>query len=217
VFGPFILVSLAVGFSSHAKGTYVAGFLGGAFLIAALLLRADPPAYIANWGQGDVGEDQSAKVLSELKAEGWCVVDDVQRDGRGNWDHVLVGPPGVFLIESKNLTGIVRIERGEPWWRGKHDPESDRPLRDIKPRVLAAAADLHERLERATGHSLWVNAVVVFWNPVEAGSDLERGVVETPSVAYAHGSKIVDWLRAQPAKLDPASQRDFAASISGVA
>ncbi|MBA2474991.1 MAG: NERD domain-containing protein [Actinobacteria bacterium] len=39
-------------------------------------------------------------------AQAQAAIHDLDRP-RGNWDHVLVGPPGVFLLDSKSLSGTV--------------------------------------------------------------------------------------------------------------
>jgi Nuclease-related domain len=39
-------------------------------------------------------------ILDALRAEGWRVVHDLDT-GRGSIDHVVIGPGGVFVIESK--------------------------------------------------------------------------------------------------------------------
>ena len=50
----------------------------------------------------------TAKALRGLEDEGWIVMHDLPA-GRGNIDHILVGPGGVFLLDSKRLDGSV------PW------------------------------------------------------------------------------------------------------
>jgi hypothetical protein len=57
-----------------------------------------PRPYVQTWGDGDAGERRTHKVLAQL---GWELIEDVD-NGRGNYDHILVGPSGVFLLDSKN-------------------------------------------------------------------------------------------------------------------
>ena len=33
----------------------------------------------------------------------WLVVHDVARSDGTNFDHIVVGPPGVFVLDSKNI------------------------------------------------------------------------------------------------------------------
>lgn len=53
---------------------------------------------------GAEGERSAARDLEELKASGWHVFHDVtpRRDAAWNIDHVLIGPGGVYAIETKN-------------------------------------------------------------------------------------------------------------------
>ncbi|NUT71510.1 nuclease-related domain-containing protein [Pseudarthrobacter sp. C4D7] len=69
------------------------------------------------WDAGAVGERIVADKLSELVPRGWYVLHDVHWPGRpkANLDHVLVGPGGVVVVDSKNWTGEVRIASGVLW------------------------------------------------------------------------------------------------------
>ena len=65
-----------------------------------------------SWERGADGEEATARVLAELPTESWTVFHDIRWPGRryANVDHVAVGPPGVFMIDSKNWTGPVTIK-----------------------------------------------------------------------------------------------------------
>ncbi len=67
--------------------------------------------------RGATGEEQVGELLDEFAAEhGWRVIHDASL-GRGNVDHILIGAPGVFTIETKSHPGPVRVARvhGETW------------------------------------------------------------------------------------------------------
>lgn len=70
-----------------------------------------------SWDAGAVGERVVADKLSELVPRGWYVLHDVHWPGRpkANLDHVLVGPGGVVVVDSKNWTGEVRVASGVLW------------------------------------------------------------------------------------------------------
>lgn len=72
----------------------------------------------SNWVQGAEGEEVVGKALEELRAEGWCVIHDVSF-GRGNIDHIVVGPGGIFTIETKSRGGKVWPDRLEPKMLGQ--------------------------------------------------------------------------------------------------
>ncbi|HEY1155893.1 MAG TPA: nuclease-related domain-containing protein [Arthrobacter sp.] len=70
-----------------------------------------------SWDAGAVGERVVADKLRELVPRGWYVLHDVHWPGRpkANLDHVLVGPGGVVVVDSKNWTGEVRVASGVLW------------------------------------------------------------------------------------------------------
>ena len=65
------------------------------------------------WETGAEGERLTAQALADLPA-GWVVLHDVHWPGRplANLDHVVVGPGGVVVIDSKNWTGKVEVRDG---------------------------------------------------------------------------------------------------------
>jgi hypothetical protein len=68
--------------------------------------------------KGAAGERSVAHTLSELPDE-YRVVNDVQTPA-GNLDHVVIGPTGVFVIETKNWRGTIDSDgKGELTWNGK--------------------------------------------------------------------------------------------------
>lgn len=57
--------------------------------------------------RGAAGEEYVGALLESLRGDGWRVIHDASF-GRGNIDHILVGPAGVFTIETKSHPGPVR-------------------------------------------------------------------------------------------------------------
>ncbi len=66
------------------------------------------------WQRGADGERATAAALDALPRQYWTVLHDVAWPGRprANIDHVAVGPPGVFVIDSKNWSGAVTLGSG---------------------------------------------------------------------------------------------------------
>ena len=66
------------------------------------------------WERGAEGEEATAEALAQLPGGSWTVFHDVKWPGRryANVDHIVVGPPGVFVIDSKNWSGDVSITDG---------------------------------------------------------------------------------------------------------
>lgn len=64
--------------------------------------------------KGAAGEEETALALGELPAEDWAVFHDVRWPDRklANIDHVVVGPPGVFVVDTKNWSGTISLRDG---------------------------------------------------------------------------------------------------------
>lgn len=67
------------------------------------------------WERGAAGEQATAAALAQLPAGEWAVMHDVRWPGRqyANVDHVVVGPGGVFVVDSKNWSGTITASGGE--------------------------------------------------------------------------------------------------------
>lgn len=61
---------------------------------------------------GVAGEEQVAAALAGLEQFGWVLLHDVSWPGRprANLDHVLVGPGGVLIVDTKNWSGTVTVD-----------------------------------------------------------------------------------------------------------
>lgn len=77
--------------------------------------------------KGNAGEHKVAALLDVLDGAGWVVLNDRYKSStsRANIDHILVGPPGVCVIDSKNWkSGPVRFDdRGMAVGRYRRDQE----------------------------------------------------------------------------------------------
>ena len=60
--------------------------------------------------RGALAEEHVGGLLDQLPRDRWRVIHDATL-GRGNVDHVVIGPPGVFTIETKSHPGPVRAGR----------------------------------------------------------------------------------------------------------
>lgn len=83
----------------------------GVVAAAAVLLLLWPDRS-GRWAAGAVGERATAVALRGIEAEGFTVWHDVRLRGRRwNLDCVLVGPPGVVIVETKQWARDVRVAR----------------------------------------------------------------------------------------------------------
>lgn len=115
-----------------------------------------------NYTLGAAGERSVADVLADLGAMGYTALHDIDT-ARGNIDHVLIGPAGVFAIETKAWTKDEKIGRNAIRFDGRTvrkngGPPDDKPVRQAK----AAAAWLGERLRAGGVEGVWVQPVLVF-------------------------------------------------------
>src|SRR5208282_3708883 len=85
---------------------------------------------------GIAGEQQVAAELGRALGDDWTLLHGY-RNRRGEIDHLLLGPPGLFAIEVKNLNATVHID-GDRWRADKYDNYGNlveqRPVEDRKGR-----------------------------------------------------------------------------------
>lgn len=181
---------------SDDSGSFLTGFFAGAVVAVAVCLAARPPSYVENHQLGAWGEQRTAKVLDPLMREGWRIVHDVSR-AKSNIDHLVIGPGGVFVLDSKNLSGLVGVRSGR---LGRASSASQNPRwDDVQARsVRAQAHTVHQRISKA-GPAPWVTGVVVLW------ADFPQGCTEGDRMTYVHGDQLLDWLRAKPVVLSTAA------------
>ena len=69
---------------------------------------------VGRWHRGAVGEEHVGKIIDGLREQGWLAIHDAPT-GRGNIDHILVGPAGLFTVETKSHAGRIdpnRVDEG---------------------------------------------------------------------------------------------------------
>jgi hypothetical protein len=87
-------------------------FLGSelALLTAMFVISRYVLPLVERRDRGATGEEQVGGLLDELAGSEWRVIHDASL-GRGNVDHILIGPAGVFTVETKSHPGPVRVGR----------------------------------------------------------------------------------------------------------
>ncbi|MDF3128231.1 nuclease-related domain-containing protein [Kiritimatiellaeota bacterium B1221] len=123
---------------------------------------------LRNLRKGEIGERLVEEQLDEIRKSGFDVFHDfILKDERGteNIDHIIVGPSGVFTLETKN-------------WTGKGVPQDDRIVFDgeqlkigtwvqdkkILKQPLRQAAKLQTILQPLVQEKLWVVPMLCFWD-----------------------------------------------------
>jgi hypothetical protein len=101
--GIAVLTGLAYGFQS--KELVISELL---FLAVCGVITKFVEPNMDRWDRGATGEEFVGRVLAQKEAEGWRALHDVSF-GRGNIDHIVVGPGGVFAIETKAILAASRL------------------------------------------------------------------------------------------------------------
>ncbi len=81
-----------------------------ALLVSMFVISRYVLPLVERHDRGAAGEEHVGKLVDRLGDRGWRVIHDASF-GRGNVDHILVGPPGVFTVETKSHPGPVRVGR----------------------------------------------------------------------------------------------------------
>ncbi|OAI55619.1 hypothetical protein AYO48_03170 [Gaiella sp. SCGC AG-212-M14] len=71
----------------------------GMFVLKRVFDREAPLA--TRWADGARAEGAVGETLNELRRNGYIVMHDVEQAYEGNVDHLVSGPTGVFMIETK--------------------------------------------------------------------------------------------------------------------
>jgi hypothetical protein len=85
-------------------------------------LRFRVSAKARAWQRGSVGERRTARLLARLARDGYVSFHDLAVPGsRANLDHLVLGPTGVFVVDSKQYTGRVHQSLDGHTWHN-HSP-----------------------------------------------------------------------------------------------
>jgi hypothetical protein len=79
-------------------------------IVALLTIDSLASPIVERWGRGAAGEERVGQILDGLRDSGWYALHDVNL-GRGNIDHVLIGPAGIFTIETKSHRGRINTAK----------------------------------------------------------------------------------------------------------
>ncbi len=92
-------------------------FLAVVWTLGALVVLPDG---VRAWRTGAVGEEMTAAALATLPASTFVVLHDRRKPGsRANIDHVVIGPTGVWVVETKNYPGSLSVRDDELWIAGR--------------------------------------------------------------------------------------------------
>jgi len=121
-----LAATLAIGAASGIVGSLLAARLGLlvgglAAMLAGWGLRFKPSSNATAWRRGAAGERRTARLLDPLEQQGWAVLHDLALPGsQANLDHLVIGPGGVFVVDSKQYRGRLQLDRSGRLWHGRY-------------------------------------------------------------------------------------------------
>jgi hypothetical protein len=110
-----------------------------------------------NWRRGAEGEETVGRCLAALP-EGWRAIHDLAIGRKGaNLDHLVIGPPAIFALNTKHLSGKVTVYDRAILQNGRKT--------DFLPAVRREAQIASRRLSAATGLLVVAHPVIVLMGP----------------------------------------------------
>jgi hypothetical protein len=141
-----------VGRYNTVRGTAIGMFLVGWYYY----LICEYPRY----RRGLIGEQKVAETLMTALGDEYSLFNDVMLKGMnfGNIDHIVVGPTGIFAIETKNIKGKISYY-GDSWEGvGNRSPSRQARINAMRiKRILASPVG-------SNSIPFWVQGIVVFAN-----------------------------------------------------
>lgn len=158
------------------------------FPVRSLISRLTLGFYMSpdySWRVGADSEERVGAALEALPA-GWVVRHDLMIGKRWNADHVIVGPPGAFVLDTKFRSAEVTVTT-----KGIRVGNSKT---DMTEKLKNQAREISGRIREA-GIKTWVQPVLVFDSRV-------KGKRASGGVHVVGIGKVVDYLTKLPRELD---------------
>jgi hypothetical protein len=197
-----VTVIVATGVAAGLLGSLLAPGLGLAVgglaaVVAGWGLRFQPSPEAVAWRRGAAGERRTARLIGPLERQGWVILHDLALPGsRADIDHLVIGPGGVFVIDSKQYRGRLQLDSSGRLWHGPY------PL-DHTVQAVSWEADQAAQILPDPGVAV-IPIVAIHGAQVPWGKVVSKGV---PVVA---ARRLPSMLRALPAVLEPERVADLA-------
>jgi hypothetical protein len=163
---------------------------GLAAMAAGWGLRFRPSPDASAWRRGAVGERRTARLLDPLARQGWAVLHDLAIPGsKANLDHLVIGPAGVFVIDSKQYRGRLQLDPTGRLWHGRYP---------LAPTLRAADFEADQAAQILPDPGVAVVPIVAVH-----GAQVPWGKVVTDGVPVVAARRLPSMLRALPAVLGP--------------
>jgi hypothetical protein len=197
-----IAAILGIGAAGGVLGSLVVPrlslMIGGLATVVAgwgLRFRSSPDAVA--WRRGAAGERRTARLLSPLERHGWVVLHDLAvPDSRANIDHLVIGPGGVLVIDSKQYRGGLQLDGFGRLWHGRYS---------LAPTVHAVSFEADQAAQVLPDPGVVVVPVVAVH-----GAQVPWGKVVVEGVPVVPARRLPSLLRQLPAVLGPERVADLA-------
>ncbi|MEV0402573.1 nuclease-related domain-containing protein [Actinoallomurus sp. NPDC050550] len=167
---------------------------------AAVIALADTLYYLRQrmassvWRKGQRGERRTSAILRiTLDWRGYRVLQGRNIPGRGQIDHLVIGPTGVLLIDNQALSPDTDIAAYQDSLF-VDERSGTKMAAALRERADATAAMLADRL----GGEVVVEAVAVIH-----GGHLVKGLVEAEGVTLIRPHRLPGWVRRQRIRFSP--------------
>ncbi len=161
------------------------------------------PNSITAWQTGAEGEVRTGRLLEPLEAEGFRILHDRKIPGsRANIDHIVIGPPGIFVIETKSYAGSLKIRGNDVFVAGRRKTKM---IDEVKREASAVTTALAEEV---AAHCWTVTPVICVHR-----ADLPWFRSEVGGVRIVSGKELVKRLRKGEPVLSPLDTERLAALV----
>jgi hypothetical protein len=178
-----VLASLVVPRLSLVLGALAA-------MAAGWMLRFQPSPDAVAWRRGAEGERRTARLLGPLERQGWAVLHDLAVPrSQANIDHLVIGPGGVFVIDSKQYRGRLQLDPTGRLWHGRYP---------LAPALRAVSFEADQAALVLTDPDVVVVPIVAVH-----GAQVPWGKVVTDGVPVVAARRLPSMLGRLPAVLGP--------------
>jgi hypothetical protein len=179
------LVTLPIVFFIHGSDRWIivgAAGISGPWTVALITILLSG---IADPIMGLDAEGSTADVLRRLKRRGWKLANGIKVKGKEDIDHLVVGPIGVLVVESKWSRHRWPIDGGNPPFMSEQlDNTVEQVLRNSKYAKIQFADVLGD---------IPVQSVCVLWSAED--SSMDPPWIERQGAVVVRGPELGNWLR----------------------
>jgi len=156
---------------------------------------------------GIQGESLTADILREFKGREWHLINGMRFPDSGDIDHILVGPSGIIIFETKWSSGRWPMKYGK---RNYMSNQLDWAVTQVKKN----REDVQSKFESVRDY-VPIYAVCVLWSAEDSSSDLPTFYRKSPDFVYGvRGPELKSWLEGlRKNALDPHRVKEIASEM----